>query len=342
MSIPYRFLALGAASAVILAGAWLLFGSGALTAVEAVHPVRGTAVAAVYATGTVEPTVMLPVAARSAARLVELKADEGSDVKKGDVLAQLEDDDLQSALTQLQAQEEFARTEYERMERLLASGTASRQAYDKARTTWEAARAATAKARVEAGRMKLMAPDNGHIIRRDGEIGELIPANQPVFWLSCCAPLRVAAEVDEEDIVAVKPGQKVLIRADAFPGQVFGGKVKAITPKGDPVARSYRVRIELEGVTPLQIGMTAEANIITREKPDVLLVPSSALLQDAVWLVTNGRLARQPVTVGVKGHEKTEITEGLDEGAVVAIRPASGWTEGRHVRAVILPEAADK
>src|SRR5690606_24661917 len=150
----------------------------------------------------------------------------------------------------------------------------------KTRSEWEAARAASEKAAAAVSFMKLIAPEAGRIIRRDGESGQLIPANQPVFWLSCCAPLRVSAEVDEEDIARVQPGQKVLIRADAFPGKTYEGKVQSITPKGDPVTRTYRVRIALVEETPLLIGMTAETNIILRENEHALLIPASALDKD--------------------------------------------------------------
>ena len=109
-------------------------------------------------------------------------------------------------------------------------------------------------------------------------MGDFIPVNQPVFYLAKAGvPLRISADVDEEDIPLVKVGQKVLIRSDAFPSRVFTGEVLEITPKGDPVARSYRVRIELPADTALMIGMTAETNIVTAEKQDALLVPASAV-----------------------------------------------------------------
>ena len=130
---------------------------------------------------------------------------------------------------------------------------------------WEKAKALRERAEAEAHYLDLVAPAAGTIIRRDGEIGQIIAADKPLLWMSCCAPLRVSAEVDEEDIAQVRPGQEVLIRADAFPGQIFHGTVQAITPKGDPVARTYRVRVSLPKDTPLMIGMTAETNIVLRK-----------------------------------------------------------------------------
>ena len=106
--------------------------------------------------------------------------------------------------------------------------------------------------------MALTTPADGQVIRRDGEVGDFIPSNQPVFYLAKSgSPLRISADVDEEDIPLVKAGDKVLIKADAFPDRIFDGQVSDVTPKGDPIARSYRVRIALPSDTALKIGMTA-------------------------------------------------------------------------------------
>ncbi|MCC6954439.1 MAG: efflux RND transporter periplasmic adaptor subunit, partial [Deltaproteobacteria bacterium] len=246
---------------------------------------RGIAVQAVYATGTVEPEVMLPIATRGSARLLELRVDEGMSVEAGQLLARLENDDLRSSLAALRAKEQFARSEFERNAGLVKQGAISQQAYSRASSDWEAAKAASAQAAAMVGYMDLSSPAAGKIIRRDGEIGQLIPANQPVFWLSVSSPLRITAEVDEEDISLVKPGQNVAIRADAFPGQVFQGTLKSITPKGDPIARSYRVRVSLADGTPLQIGMTAEINVIVAERENAWLLPTSSLKAGFVWVV---------------------------------------------------------
>lgn len=94
-----RWFFIIAVIAALAAGGWFFFlRAGGPGAVEVVYPVRGQAVQAVYATGTVEPTVMLPIAARTSARLVEMNADEGSDVTKGQVLGRLEDENLQKSL----------------------------------------------------------------------------------------------------------------------------------------------------------------------------------------------------------------------------------------------------
>lgn len=318
--------------AALTLGGWQIYSRINTVSVELAKVTVGPAVEAVYATGTVEATVMLPIAARVGARLAALKADEGSEVKKGEVLAQLEDDDLQHSLQEKRAREAGAYQDYQRAAKLVNQSTVSRGQYDRAKAEWQSAQAARQMAESMADFTKLTAPADGRIIRRDGEIGQLIPANQPIFWMSCCAPLRITAEVDEEDIARVQPGQKVLIRADAFPKEVYAGKVTAITPKGDPVARSYRVRMEFTQENPLLIGMTAETNIILREKEGALLVPSSAVQGGHVWIVEAGKLAKKKVKIGARGAEFTEIQEGLSEGSEVVPNPKPEWEEGMRVQ----------
>jgi RND family efflux transporter MFP subunit len=146
--------------------------------------------------------------------------------------------------------------------------------------------------------------------------------------------LRISAEVDEEDIAQVRPGQEVLIRSDAHPSRIFHGKVQAITPKGDPVARSYRVRISLPADTPLMIGMTTETNIVLRQGEHALLLPAGAVQQGKVWRVENGRLHPNNVTVGAKGATEIEILEGVGDGDWIVTAPSPSLQAGQHVRPI--------
>lgn len=309
---------------------WRLWGPITL---DTAHPTRGPAVRAIYATGAVEPTVMLPIAPRNTSRLMELNVDEGDQVREGQTLARLEDEDLRKSVDELEARTRFAKTQLDRAQTLLDRGLGTVLERDRARSEWQATEATLARARTLRSYMTLTAPAAGQILQRDGEVGQLIAANQPVFYFSCCAPLRIAAEVDEEDILQIHPGQPVLIRAPALPDQVLDGVVEDMTPKGNPVTRSYRVRIRFAGDNiPLRIGMTAEVNMIIEQRENVLLVPATAVLDSQVWTVRNGRLHRQSVETGVVGEAKIEIISGLVETDVLVVRPANGLKEGRRIR----------
>lgn len=300
--------------------------------VEVVRPRIGPSVTAVYASGTVEASVMFPVAPRVGARLVALNTDEHGVVHKGELLGRLEAADLAGNIAQLQAQANFAKADYDRYVRLMNARATTQQAYDHALASWKTAAAAVRQARAQAGFMDLKAPGDCTVIARDGEIGQFIAANSPVFWLSCRPELRISAQVDEEDISLVKPGQKVLIRADAFPGRHFEGSVTAVTPKGDPIGRSYRVRIMLPPDTPLRIGMTTEANIIARVNSHAMLLPPSAVLEDHVWRVEGGRVVRVPVTLGAKANDWVEVTGGISRDDLILRNASEPPKDGKATR----------
>ena len=328
---PARWVGLLALVAISVGAVYWL---AAPSSVIVVHPRRGPAVQAVYATGTVEPTVMVPISAHSTARLVELDVDEGQRVAKGQVLARLEDDDLRRAVEVTEAEERYTKAELDRLAVLVERQVVARSAYDRAKADWQKARAAAARAAAEAGYLQMVAPADGTIIRRDGEIGQMIGANQTVFWLYSNVPLRISAEVDEEDIAQVRPGQEVLIRSDALPGQTFHGRVHAVTPKGDPVARSYRVRISLPADTPLMIGMTTETNILLRQNENALLLPAGVVQQETVWRIEDGHLSPQKVRVGAKGATEVEILEGVGDGDWIIAAPPPNLKAGQRVHAV--------
>jgi RND family efflux transporter MFP subunit len=329
---PMRvFLALAGLGLVALCAvfAWRAFGP---LDVEVAAPVQGPAVDAIYATGSVEPTVMLPIAPRVSGTLSQLLADEGAAVRKGQVLARLEDSDLAHTVDELAARARYAKENFDRTQDLVHRSFVSPGDLDRARSDLDAADASLRRAQAQRGFTELAAPADGVVLRRDGEVGQYFSAGQALFTISCCAPLRVGAEVDEEDIARVHVGQKVVLRTDALPDEVFEGAVSAVTPKGDPVARSYRVRIRLLRPGALRVGMTMDANLVVAERADAMLVPTAAVQAGKVWVVRDGRLHQQAVKTGVVGGERTEILAGLEAGARVVSAPSDLLREGRRAR----------
>lgn len=300
--------------------------------VETVSPVTVPAVQAVYATGTVEASRMIPISPKVAARLIRIDADEGSIVQAGQVLAQMEDTDLLQNTADLQAKMELAQKDLTRAQKLSKSGAISKQAYDDAQAAFKSATASFERAKAELSYLQLIAPEAGTVIRRDGEIGEMIPIGTAVFWITGGDDLRIETEVDEEDIGLVQPGQKVVISADAFPQRTFEGKVQSITPKGDPVARSYRVRVTLGADSPLMIGMTAETNIITQEKDAALMVPAGAVSQGKVIKIEGGKAVDTQVKTGIRTQQAVEIIEGVSVGEQVVMKYDAMLLEAEHIK----------
>ena len=262
-------------AAIAAASLWWRYGRG--REVSAVAATRGTAVEIVYATGPVEPVRWAKVTSLLRARIVELCYCEGKPVAAGDVLARLDDRELRAQLLELKAREDFTKRELSRVTELIGRGVATTQTYERTSTDLRQVQALISVLMEKLENYTITAPMDGVVLRWDGEIGEIAEPGQILFRVGVPKPLQVVAEVNEEDIPRVAVGQKVLLRTDAFPAQPLNGTVREITPMGDPVAKTYRIRVALPDDTPLQVGMSVEANIVTREKPDALLVPADAV-----------------------------------------------------------------
>lgn len=295
----------------------------------------GPAVQAIYATGTVESEIMLPLSFRSTARLTKLLVDEGAEVKEGELLAELENEDVLANINELKARESFARADYERNAKLFKQKEVPEQILERSKSEWAALQASRERLEQQSDYLKLRAPRAGRIIRRDGEIGELIPTAQPILWLSASENIRLTAEVDEENIPLIKVGMKALVRTDAFPSQHFNAKVQSITPKGDYNSRSYRVRLAFTESVPLQIGMTAEVNIVAQEKSEALLLPTTAIDGNNVYVLKGRSLSKQAVSIGIRGLEKTEILSGVEPEDLVVTLPAEVKDIKRPLKAVL-------
>jgi RND family efflux transporter MFP subunit len=181
--------------------------------------------------------------------------------------------------------------------------------------------------------LEIRAPMAGQVLRIDGEVGEVAELGEALAWIGRPRPLRVVAEVNEEDIPVVRIGQQALIAADAFPGKNLSAEVASITPKGDPVLKTYRVYLALPGDTPLFIGMSIDVNIVIAVHEDVVLAPAESLIGGMLQIVgPEGIVELRPVTVGIAGAKRVEIIAGAGEGERV-VRPAvDGLASGDRVK----------
>jgi RND family efflux transporter MFP subunit len=312
------------------AGWWWLVGS--VPVVSAIAPVRGTAVEIVYATGAVEPVRWARVASMLRGRILEICDCEGKVVAKGDVLGRLDDKDVRAQLHELRAREDFAKRELNRQTELFGRGSTTTQAYERASMDLRSLQGLISVQLEKLADYTITAPIDGVVLRRDGEVGEIADVGQVLFRIGVLRPLQIVAEVNEEDIPRVAVGQTVLLRTDAFPERRLTGKVREVTPIGDPVAKTYRIKAALPDDTPLLPGMSVEANVVTREKADALLIPSDALQGTSVLVVDGQRVRRRNVELGIRGTRAVEVLNGLSENEQVASPVPAGVTDGRRVR----------
>lgn len=308
-----RILLLALALAALAAGVyWFLLRP---PIVSVTTPSRGAAADVVYATGVVEPRIWAKVTPLVRERIVALCNCEGRPVERGAVLARLDDREAQATLAELQARLRLATEELERLRTLAGRNIATEQALSQAASEVARLEAMVAGQTARLESYVLTAPMRGMVLREDGEVGEIAEPGSVVAWVGQPKPLLVVAEVNEEDIPRVEVGQRALLRADAFPDRSLEAFVDSITPKGDPVTKTYRVRLALPEATPLLIGMTVEVNVVVSVKENALLVPVSAVDGTTVYVLDGADQAyRRELEIGIRGTREIEILSGIDEG----------------------------
>jgi len=313
---------------------------------------------AVLATGAVKPQVgaEVKVGARISGKVVHLHANIGDPVKKGQVIAELEKQDLQAVvaknqaevsvseakITEVQARLKLARVQYQRQKKLIVDDFTSQQAVDDAlkerdvalaeltlaQRQLEAARAALKEAQAKLSYATLTAPISGVIASVSTQEGETVAAglNAPVFVnIIDLSRLQVDAFVDEVDIGKVRQGQKAVFSVDSFPAREFEGKVTAIYPKAILQENVVYYDVVIDITTPyeglLRTEMTASVTILLEARTDVLAVPAEAIKRvrgkTLVYVLANGRAEPREVKTGWKDGQWIEVAGGLEEGQTV-------------------------
>ena len=166
-------------------------------------------------------------------------------------------------------------------------------------------------------------------------VGSRVGAGTPVLTVVDVGELGLVAEVDETDVLLVRPGVSASVELDAAPGARYDAQVRSVDVLPTPSARggvAYRVRLSLgpgrygdgrAAPTP-RPGMSAVAHLSVREAAGTVAVPAAAVFtaegQDSVWAVRDGRATRVPVTVGVPGQDLVQIVTGLRAGDRIVVR----------------------
>ena len=236
---------------------------------------------------------------------------------------------------------EEARTQLDQAENRRRAAE-SQLAVAKARVSEASANVAQAQAAVERAEEELAnatirAPIRGRILARDIEIGSPVSsilnmgaAATPVITMGDISHVFVRGRVDETEIGNLRLGQPARIRVETFKERTFQGKVTQISPMGvekDNVT-NFEVRVSIENPGhALKANMTANAEIVLEERPNVLLIPEAAISYDASRKASvdvldstrrNGR-RRVPIKVGISNGTRTQVVEGLQAGDRVVL-----------------------
>ena len=250
----------------------------------------------VTATGTIEPVETVEVGTQVSGKVEKIYVDFNDEVKKGQLMAELDKQTLnqslsraKASLTSAESQLNYAKLTYERTKQLYESNAATLAAYQEAQNSYtqaqmskKNAQAAYDQARVDLGYAEIYSPIDGIVLDRAVEVGQTVAASFSTPTLFTLAndltKMQVEADVDEADIGQVKTGQRVTFTVDAYMNDVFEGTVNQIRMKPTTTSNVVTYTVIIEAPNPDQKlfpGMTASVTIVTEEQTG-LAVPAEA------------------------------------------------------------------
>jgi RND family efflux transporter MFP subunit len=146
------------------------------------------------------------------------------------------------------------------------------------------------------------------------------PSN--IFHLVDTSSVKIECGVNEEKRRALRIGKEVIIELDAYPNEVFTGKITVVNPKVDPNSRTFKIKIEFPNPDfKLESGMFARVRIIDRKSENALLIPQRVIIEEGtlkkVFVVEDGRAVEKAITTDIVNHPLVEVKTGLEENDIV-------------------------
>jgi len=368
--IPWKVIVPALLLALLVAGYFLLRpGMGGTTEVDIAtatltSPAQANAV--LTASGYVVAQVKAAVASKGTGRLERLFVEEGDKVRKGDLIARLEDQDVIAALDRARADLGVARADSsdarrsaDRQQSLLTSGLSSKAEFDGAEARYGrvvatilSARAAVRSAEVGVENTRIRAPFDGTVLTKNADVGEVVApfasslnSRGAVVTMADMSSLQVEADVSESNITRVTPGQPCEIVLDAYPEKRYAGSVYKIVPTADRAKATVMTKVAFtERDSRVLPEMSAKVTFLSKDSekseagaPSRLTVPASAVVpRNGSWLVLgvrDGKIVETPVRTGGTLGNRIEILEGLVPGDQVVLRPDPSLTPGTKVKA---------
>jgi RND family efflux transporter MFP subunit len=343
-------LMLMAAGSVIV---YRKFPRGRIEPVTVVETSLGAIDQIITATGSVEAKRTVLVTAETSAKIAALYFEEQDIVKKGQVLAKLDDVELATQLRQMESALKLAETTLSGAKATLQQTTAlyekgyvarqeveaAQRQVDTSNTQVEEKKSSIQLLKAKLSRTLIRAPIGGAITRKLVEVGGIVSDGsrsaassaggqfQPmaIAEIAHLEALEFHVDVDQTDIGMIKRGQRVLIMLDAFPDRRFSGAVEEVTlssveETGGRVR--YKVRVGMQKTdAPLRLGMTGNVDFLLARKENIVTLPASVLIQrggeDFVFVVKDGKAHLTPIHTGLRNEEIVEVVTGLPVGSQV-------------------------
>ena len=188
-----------------------------------------------------------------------------------------------------------------------------------------AARAATAAAQARLAQVVVTAPSDARVLVRDVEPGQIVQPGKALLALALAGPTQIEAQVDERFLEQLRPGQKAVVVADAFPGQRLAATVLRIAPAVDAQRGAVEVKLSLDQPPPafLREDMTLSVEVETGRRERALVLPARALHgragAESVLIAEDGRAVERSVRTGMRTLDAVEVLSGVAEGEEVLL-----------------------
>jgi membrane fusion protein (multidrug efflux system) len=268
------------------------------------------------AVGSLRSNESVVIRPEIAGRITEFRFDEGARVEQGQPLVVLDDSVWRAVVEQVQAALELSQTNYDRAVDLLQRKVGTTKARDEAFSQMRVDQAELELARARLDKSTITAPFDGVVGLRKVSVGDFVNMGDDIVNLEQIDPLKADFRVAEAYLGAVRPGQRIELGVDAFPGQLFAGEVFAIDPLIDESGRSILLRARLPNPDHvLRPGLFARVTLVLNEREGAIQVPEQALVpqgQDQfVFKVKDGTATFVKVTTGIRREGMVEILDGL-------------------------------
>lgn len=317
------------------AGAWSKAAAAAVP-VE-VAPVQRRPISSfIESNCTLEAENEVDLVARIAGPITELNVEEGDKVKKGELLAKIDDRELRATAEISRVALEEARQAWERSKKLVDQSMISPEEWDQAVSKYESAKAEYDAALIQLGYTEIRAPFDALVVTRYIHLAQHIATNAPLFRISDFEPLLCPVQIPEKELPELRVGQSAYVTMTAWPDRRFHASVRRIRPVVDASTGTVRVTLEVHTEGDLRPGMFGRVFVEMNRHDKALVIPKAALslesTGDTVYTVDGGKAERHDVTLGFRDGDDVEVLSGLDEGQKVIVVGQDGLSDGTPVQ----------
>ncbi len=291
---------------------------------------------ALSAIGSLKAVNGVTVSTDLAGIVSEIAFQSGTPVKKGDLLVKLDTKQEEAQLRSAEARRDLAKVNLDRQRELVKDGAVAQSEYDSAETEYRRAVAAVDEARALIARKTIVAPFDGLLGIRQVDLGQYLNVGAPVVPLQSVHPIHVEFALPQQNLDQIAVGQKLRLKAAGLGGEQFEGEITAIDSRLDEATRNIAIQGTIKNEDgKLRPGMFVNVEVLLPEK-EVISIPASSISYapygNSVFVVKNGRVQQQFVTLGQTRGDQVAVLSGLHEGDEVVSSGAFKLRSGLPVQ----------